>query len=470
MAFDRSKFSGAKQSALKDVQKSAKENSKSFSNSSRAEFHNVDDGRNVFRILPPHNENDPSYLPKRVAMLECEVSEWKDGAETGKKEIRNKNIFIATQHGGLPKDPIELYIEYVRNRANDEIDNKEDRQKFLSPITGWKDKKGVWNWGIAPKTSFVCYALKDGKIGRLELYESWVKEMDKLAITEGADEVIGVDPFSDPNEGFPLIITKGKDDKNKTTYSITKDEPSRAKRESWEEFFERVMVTDEQLAELEKQEPLPTLYGKDVYSTTDWDLSIDGLRRFDEKNKYGIFDNDEFLAELQELETKVPAPKEDDQKKTGEDVKGMFDKKSDAPARTYTKPDVKEEAAETNTEEKPEEVDDAVTPAEMRLALKKFVRKEFGDQYVDQIPTGKELEKWYSLYVDGDGDELPIKLNTDSEVKNEPVKEEKSAPATAPQSEAKEVGNSVDPSGSLDDNELTSHIDRLRNRRNANRG
>jgi len=162
-AFDRSKFKGAKLSANKDSQKSAQENNKSFGNDGgRVGFLTIDEGKNVFRILPPHPDDTigAAYLPKRVSSLQCEVPVYKDGEDTGKTEVKAKNIFIATQHGGLPKDPIELYIDYVRKRANDEFQDKDDRAKFLYPITGWRGPKGDWNWGISPKTSFVAYAIK----------------------------------------------------------------------------------------------------------------------------------------------------------------------------------------------------------------------------------------------------------------------------------------------------------------------
>lgn len=436
MAIDRSKFSGAKVSTLKDAQKSAKENDKNFSNrEGRVGFHSVDDGKNVFRILPPHEPTGASYLPKRTAMLKCEVPEYKDGEETGKTEIKNKNIFVATQHGGLPKDPIELYIEYVRRRASDEFGDKDDRQKFLSPITGFRDKKGNWNWGITPKTSFVCYAVKDGKVGRLELFEAWVKEMDKLAISEDADDVIAVDPFSDPNEGFPLVITKGsekdKSGKDKTTYAITKDEPSRIRRESWEDFFARVMVTDEQLEELIKQDPLSALYGRDVYSKRDWDLAIDGLTRFDNENKYGIFENSEFLDEIQELEKLVPEPKDKEEKeqKKGEDIKGMFNKGS-----------------EVDTSKNSGNEEEEASPEEMKFELKRFIKKQFGEQYVNQIPTGSKLSIWYGIFKEGD--DLPIVM--DEVKKVEPKVEE-----TVKQTESTAVA----------EDDLSSEIQKLRQRR-----
>ena len=429
----RDKFQGAKLSANKDVQKEAAENNKTFSNgNSRASFHNVDEGRNVFRILPVHPDSTikATYLPKRVTMLKCEVEQYENGEPTGKTEVKNKNVFIATQHSSLPKDPVELYIDYVRKYADDAFDDKTERQKYLYPITGWSDKKG-WHWGIAPRTTFVTYAIKNGQLGRLELYESWIKEMDKLAIAgEEAGDVINVDPFSDPDEGFPLIITKQKAvDKNgketgKWEYVIEKDIPSMTKRESWPDFFKRTRVTDEQLEEFIKQEPLSALYGNDVYTRRDWDLAMDGLKRFDEENKYQIFENEDFLQEIMELEKLVPEAKEST-KETDSKLEKTFEEEK-----------TKEESLETSI-------------PEMKMELKRFIKKMYGEEYIDQIPFSKpEVQKWYSLMEEGE--ELPIKVGKD------PEPEVKKITPKEP-----EV---VSTEGSLTEDDLKAQIDKLRNR------
>lgn len=435
----RDKFSGAKLSANKDVQKNAAENDKNLfgKSGSRVDFLEVNEGKNEFRILPPHPDDTigAAYLPKRVAVLKCEVEVYDNGEPTGKTEIRNKNIFTATQHGGLPKDPVELYIDYVRKYADDTIQDKTDRQKFLSPITGWRDKKGTWNWGIAPKTSFVTYAIKAGKIGRLEMYESWVKDMNRLAITEDADEVMQVDPFSDPTEGFPLIITKKKavDKTGKETgkweYEITKDEPSRVKRESWTDFFKRTQVSDAQLEEFIKQEPLSKLYGKDVYTRRDWDLAIDGLRRFDSEYKFQIFENEEFMEELSGLEVLVPEVKEENSDKEVE--------------KTFEKEEEKESKME-------------VSILEMKTELKRFITKQYGAEFIDQIPFSKlEVQKWYALLEEGET--LPINITQPAD-RPTPPKMEEMKPKEA---------QVVDTAGSVDDQELNDQIAKLRARRNS---
>lgn len=390
----RDKFAGAKLSANKDVQKQAAVNNVNYSNADgRAEFFKIEEGKNVFRILPPHPEDTigAAYLPKRVAMLQCEVEIFKDGKPTGTTEVKSKNVFIATQHGGLPKDPIELYIDYVRRYANDAIQDKDEKSKFLAPITGWRDKKGDWHWGISPKTSFIAYAIQSGKIGRVELYDAWVKSMEKLAATEDVNDVMAVDPFSDPNEGFPLIITKekGRDKAGKETgkweHTISKDEPSRTLRESWNEFFERTAVTDEQLLEFLKQKPLSELYGL-VYTKRDWDLAMDGLRRFDAEYKYKIFENEEFLEQLAELLPLVPAAKQSENNSPAPE--------NDSVQRAFQKEAEMQQSMPIST-------------ATMKEEIRRFLVNSGQAEYIEQIPFSKvEVQKWYALLEEGE--DLPL--------------------------------------------------------------
>jgi hypothetical protein len=229
-----------------------------------------------------------------------------------------------------------------------------------------------------------------------------VKDMDRLAMQEEAGEAIEVDPFSDPDEGQELIITRQKavDKQGKETgkweHIVSMGMPS--KKETWPDYFERTRVTDEQLEQLSKLEPLSKIQGNEVYTKRDFELAMDGLRRFDEKHKYQIFDNDEFLQELSEIEALVP-------EKRDEDIKEMFSDENAAKLADKKKStDVDETADDDNGIG-----DDKPTPSEMKIALKRYIRKEFGETYVEQIPTNqKKLEQWYALYEDGD--ELPIAL------------------------------------------------------------
>ena len=335
--FDRSKFRGTKLSKLKDKQQEAKKTDTSFyQGGANRTYHSVEEGTNIFRIMPPHNSEDLSYYPIRTSMLKCEVPVYEDGEDTGKTEIRNKKIFIATVHGDdkvrkIGKDPIEEYIKLVYEQAGD-ISEKNERQKFLAPITGYKDKKGAWHPGIRPQTNFVCYAIKDGQLGQFELYENYMKEMNKVQAQydEAEDEELLEDIFSNPDEGYPLIIKKESSSEKNRKWDIDISEGKLQRGQTWEDFFKDNMVTDAQLKEMME---MPSLKEKfvDVYSKRDFDLAIDGLKRFDEENKYMIFEDPEFVEVLKEIEAVVPDKQE---KKDDKDIDDNFKGKA---ASNYTK-------------------------------------------------------------------------------------------------------------------------------------
>lgn len=350
--FDRSKFKGAKLSTLKETREEAKKNdvkliTSDYDGNGRVQFHQIEDGVNEFRIMPPHDPSKTgSYVPVRTTTLECDIPEIKEGKETGKVEKKNKKIFIATQHGNeelrkLGKDPIELYIKYFAEEAS-LIDDKEERQSFLAPVKGYRDTKSKkWMWGIMPSTNFACYALKNNNLGRLELWADWVKEMDKIVakIEEEDPEISDTDPFADPDEGYPLQVIKekavDKDGKETGKYAYSIDRRNPKKRQSWDEFCEENRVTDAHLKELFEKESLYELY-VDVYSKRDFDLAVNGLMNFDKKWKRNIFENEAFLKELKEIEEIVPEAKE----KKDSDVDKMFDQKKNS-TKEWPKPKCK---------------------------------------------------------------------------------------------------------------------------------
>lgn len=331
MSLERNKFSGTKLSVINDTVKKAESNSTQIfrQDGSRVDFHKIEDGKNTFRIFPAHNwEKDPPYRAFRTVWLKCMLPEWVDGKETNKLVEKNKKIFIATQHGNQDKDIIESYLEFVKE-LSESYDSKEEREKFLAPVKGYTGKDKKWVSGIQPSTTYVCYAIKNGTLGRLELWPKWRKEMERLVLSEDSDEApIETDVFSDPNEGYPLIITKTKNDKGKYDYVIEKENLRRG--ENWDKFFERTKITDAQWAEWEKQESLTELY-TDCYTTRDFELAMNGLQIFDKLYKYNIFENDEFQQLAKELKSKLrePEKKEESENKVGksgtEDIDKAFD-------------------------------------------------------------------------------------------------------------------------------------------------
>lgn len=433
--FDRSKFRGTKLSKLKDKQQEAKKKDVNFyKGGGNRTFHQVEEGVNVFRIMPPHNPENLSYYPIRTSMLKCEVPVYEDGEDTGNTEVRNKKIFIATVHGDkkvreINKDPIEEYVGAVYDIAGD-IDGKDERRKFLAPITGYKDKKKQWHPGIRPQTNFVCYAIKDGNIGQLELYENYMKEMNKIQAQydEAEDEELLEDIFSNPDEGYPLIIKKEPSSEKNRKWDIDISEGKLQRGQTWEDFFEENMVTDAQLKELMD---MPSLKEKfvDVYSKRDFDLAVDGLKRFDEENKYGVFEDPEFIEALKEIEAVVPDKQE---KKDDKDVDKAFKEKKPS---NYTK-----------------------------IKAKKLLKAYIDENYEDMVDeynaalselSPDELREWYDLAMQEE--ELP-----------ELTEPEEADESSEEKNEEEEKGDVEIPEGTdegEDDDDMKAELAKLRAKR-----
>lgn len=379
MAFDRNRWKGASTSVNKELSEKTEKMTKSSGGSSdRPGFHTIEDGTNVFRICPPHNPDEPSFQPKCTTWLEIEVNETdKDGKETGKKILKKRPIFNSRVHGGTPKDLVEEYINFVYKSIYDQTQDKDERSKKLAPISGWRGKDGKWNSGIRYSTSYIFYAFKNNKLARLELMKGDKDRMEELNISEDAEDPIVTDVFSDPNEGVSLIIDRKKDDKNKYYNVVAKREFNPKKFKTWDEFMASERLTDEQLMELDKAESLKTLY-QNAFKRSDFEKQLEGLRIFDEKNKFQVFENDEFLDIVQEIDGYYP---EDGETKFGDEVEDVDEK-----------PNLKSEKAGSG---KPKGKFDNFDRGELKLYIKEkglpiIVKTSMTDDVLRQLITEAE--------------------------------------------------------------------------------
>ena len=306
MAFNRDRFQAAKLEVNKKV---TDEVEKTFKfNSQRGDYHSIDNGRNYFRMMPPHNPDEPSMQAKVIYWLDCRVEETIDGEPTGKYVIKPRPIFDSRIHGGTPKDIIDEYIQFTKRRIFANIQDKDEKGRLLAPINGWRDKSGKWNPGILANQSFVCYAtkvdIKPENLGRLELWKSDKETLEQLNITEMSDEPIVTDMFSDPNDGVRFVITKGVDSKGKRYTLVAKDtfDPKGAKdiTKPYKVWQESQIVPDEVLVKLDEMEPLSKQF-KNVYKKSDFERAVDALEMFDKKHGYDTFSEPEFIEIINEV-------------------------------------------------------------------------------------------------------------------------------------------------------------------------
>lgn len=382
MSFDRSKYK--KQVSIDEVDDDLKKAQATMKNPAfgnqggRASFYTVNkEGRYELRVLPSVKGEKP-YISRKVVKLpiECPIYD-KDGKDTGKKEVRQKDIFTSDVHsdkmGG--KDAVMIYIDFVYALAND-IQDSDEKKKFLAPITGYFNRQKQWVWGVSPNLNYVCYVYVEDEIHRFDVRPQWWKKMKNISLERSNDNVINIDIFSDCDEGYPLIINTTLNEKGKSQFDISCGLPDASKRESWDDFFLRTRVPDNILQELEELPSLEDQY-KDVFSRKDWDMQIEGLERFDKQNGFEIFQNDEFLNALEELEKLVP---EDDEVKQ---VAKIPSKKKEEPKQTSTP-----------TTSYPPLI-------KMKAELNDYIEAEY--EGTEKLPnlSVTELRKWYDMMKEG---------------------------------------------------------------------
>ena len=390
-------------------------------------FATIQKGKNVFRVVPAMGK---AYVACKMSKLRVEVPTYDANGKVTGKEVKDKNVFCADIHGKnllKGKDPIVLYCDYVRKKASEEYQDDVERRKFLNPIMGYK-KGNKFVWGINPSLAYVCYVYQGSKdFARLQLYGTWMNRIKEISVEMSDDETVSFDIFSQLEGAYPLVITMGEDDKGKKTYSLSAGVPK--KGQSWDEFFEETAIPDEDMEYfLNEVSTLEEIY-KDVYSQKDFNMALDGLKRFDEENGYDIFADDGFLTEIEEMAAMIP----------DEDSKNDEGEEDEAPKKTKsTSKSKKVEEPETD-EEKPDPVKNlASSPAKEKAAkvasypplskMKKFLEEYIGEEYPEaELPddlTIAEVRSWYDLAQAGEALPFPEEDETSTETASEPENKE----------------------------------------------
>ena len=194
--------------------------------------------------------------------------------------------------------------------------------------------------------------------------------MNKLAFSEDEDEVIEVDPFTDPDEGLPVMVTYRKN-------------PNKKKGENFYEvsFPKKVSarpLTDEEIEYFMTLKPLNEILSK--YGMKDFERALEGLQNFDEENEIGLFDDEDWIEHLEEIKAQYDS---DDSEEDSAPKKKTAVKK--AVKKAYAKSEEEDEEEEKNEaddeEENEEEEDDEEENNEDgdefdsmdRVALKKYI-------------------------------------------------------------------------------------------------
>lgn len=350
MAKENSLRSQLKATSIKRLQKQIDEDNAMVGAQNSTEYLNLEDGKTVkIRIFPGHPGVQDFYVAKKCYWL----SFVGDDGETHRGTVLDSKV-----HGKTKFDVVEEYVKWAKKKIGNDADK-------LEALVGNGPKSNSLN----PQYSWLCYADKingdDQLRAKIWEFKKMVRDaMNKLAFSEDEDEVIEVDPFTDPDEGLPIMVTYRKN-------------PNKKKGENFYEvsFPKKVSarpLTDEEIEYFMTLKPLNEILSK--YGMKDFERALEGLQNFDEENEIGLFDDEDWIEHLEEIRAQYDS---DDSEEDSAPKKKTAVKKAVKKAYAKSEDDEEEEKDEADDEEEDEEEENDEDGDEFdsmdRVALKKYI-------------------------------------------------------------------------------------------------
>lgn len=401
MAKENSLRSQLKATSIKRLQKQIDADNEMVGTGASAEYLNLEDGKTIkIRIFPGHPGQEDFYIAKKCYWL---------GFRTDDGEMRRGTVLDSKVHGGTKWDIVEEYVKYAKKFIGNDADK-------LEALVGSGPKSNSLN----PQYSWLCYADRvngdDQLRAKLWEFKKMVRDaMNKLAFSEDEDEVIEVDPFTDPDEGLPINVTYRKN-------------PNKKKGENFYEvaFPKKVAarpLTDEEIEYFMGQKPLNEVLSK--YGMRDFEKALEGLQNFDEDNEIGLFEDEAWLEHLEEIKAQYDADDEDDAPKKKTATKKTTVKKA-APAPEEDDEDAEEEEGDDEEEDDAEEQEnDGDEFDDMdRSELKKYISKNGLEVSVKKSMSDDDLREAIRAASKAEPEEEGEEEEDDSE-----EEENESAPA-----------------------------------------
>ena len=281
---------------------------------------------------------------------------------------------------------------------------------------------GMNSNSLNPQYSWLCYAdvVREGEELRAKVWEfkKMVRDLlNKLAMSEDGDEPIEIDPFTDPDEGVPVLVKylkKPNKKKGEQYYEVTLGKKPKARP-----------LTDEELEYFATLKPISEVTRR--YNMSEFDKAIDGLKNFDEDNDFNLFDNDDWLEIVEEVKQQYDSDSEDEQpkKKTSKKVVEDDDEEEVKPKKSVKKSEPEEDDdSEDETEDEPEEeeTEDGDEFDDMdRTALKKYIKEKELEIVVKKSMSDDDLREAIRAEVNSGDD-------SEDETEDEPEEEEVEEP------------------------------------------
>lgn len=252
------------------------------------DYLNLEDGKTLkIRIFPAHPGHEQFYVSRKCYWLSFTTQ---DG------ETKRGTVLDSIAHGGTKMDLIQEYIKFAKKRYANDSDKME-------ALVG----TGMNSNSLNPQFSWLCYAdvVRDGEELKPKLWEfkKMVRDLlNKLAFNEDEDEPIEVDPFTDPDEGLPVMVKYLKN-------------PNKKKGENYYEvnFAKKPVarpLSDEELEYFANIKPLSEVIS--AYTMRDFDRALEGLQNFDEDNDFGLFNDDDWLEIVEKVKAQYDSVDSDD--------------------------------------------------------------------------------------------------------------------------------------------------------------
>lgn len=256
------------------------------------DYLNLEDGKTVkIRIFPAHPGNENFYISRMCYWLPFVNNEG---------ESRRGTVLDSIAHGGTKMDLIREYVKFAKKKYGSDSDKME-------ALLG----TGMNSNSLNPQYSWLCYAdfVRDGESLKPKIWEfkKMVRDaLNKLAFSEDDDEPIEVDPFTDPDDGLPVMVKYLKN-------------PNKKKGEQYYEvsFAKKPVarpLSDEELEHFASIKPLSEIIQN--YTMRDFDRALEGLQNFDEENGFDLFNDDDWLEIVEKVKEQYDGDDSDDAETT----------------------------------------------------------------------------------------------------------------------------------------------------------
>lgn len=363
MAKENSMRSQLKATSIKSLRKRVDEDNNILGASGSNEYLNLEDGKTLkIRIFPAHPGQDDFYVPQKCYWLSYLNDEG---------EVKRMRVNDSVVHGGTKLDVVAEYVKWAKKKCSG------DSTK-IDAING-RD-------GLSPSYSWLCYAAVASKDEQMRAkvweFKKQVRDaLNKLAMSEDEEDVIEVDPFTDPDEGMPVFVKYLKNPnkkKGENFYDVSLGKKPAA-----------LPLSDEEIEYFMSLKPLSEVIP--TYGITDFERALQGLQYFDEENEIGLFDDDDWMEHVEEIKSQYDAQESEDEPKR-KTVKKSSKKQEDEdddeeeskPAKKTAKKSkkVEPEPEEDDEEEEEEDEDNGEDTADGdefdrmdRNELKKYIRE-----------------------------------------------------------------------------------------------